>query len=421
MAAALAALVTALNASAGDFFLIDGMMVDDISAGEARDLGHWAPPPLDVRADASRLSGMIMANLPEIPRSSAEINRSRGHLEAADNYIRSGEYAKALLELKDGLALNPRGHELLSRAGVIAATLRRFSEAEGYMRRYLQERPTDLVHLSGLAAVLIRLARLDEAGAIIDRLERLRTEYLPARFNRLCIQVIREVDDIDRDWWTRRTIEEVGLTSAWLASDRMDLIQVMGAEDYALVCDIALGPGTSDRVQEIATASAEAYQRQSQSLTAELSASLDRLQSLGVHGTVIDRARADLLAASGNGPGAIAIWKRLLESSPEWPEGWMLYGRLQMKFGAHAEAAAALRKALDQSPKDDRFRFYLACARALNGELKAAQEDFEDLARRRSRDMRSWIDADEILDRALKRVPNYTAILRRIEIPPESE
>jgi tetratricopeptide (TPR) repeat protein len=403
-------------------FYVDGMAVDALPSalpgeGSFRSgLAGLADPPEQV------LRSINVPLMQEPRRSPADLEQADRHLARAEQHLRAGDFPKAMLEVRDGLALNPNHPGLLNRAAILAANLREFNRAEFYFRRYLEMNPNDLYHLSAYAAVLIRLTRLDEADRALDSASAINPDYMPARFNRACLDLIRDRPDRDPGYWLRRSVEEVEIVTRWLESDRAELIRVMGDEGFRSLAALTLGP----RVDPAGFAPfAQALLDLREALTRDdadtAGARLVLLRQAGYHTVFLDIVRSDLAVARGDAPAALAVWADIVARQPAWAYARLRLGQALIHSGQYAQAVEVLKEARRLARNDGLARFVLACAHALNGNRVEAGELFNAVAMEFPKQFQPWLDSDPRFQEALARMPNWQALLRRAGIPPESE
>jgi Flp pilus assembly protein TadD len=153
-------------------------------------------------------------------------------------------------------------------------------------------------------------------------------------------------------------------------------------------------------------------------------AAIDALRdalALGADVYGIEATLADALHAAGDHNGAIRVWTDLSGRYPDHAQVWVSLGQALLRVSRFDEAMAAIRKAKELSPTEPAIDFLLATGLALSGSIPEAQAAYADLVLRRPADVRAWLETDAVFEAALDRLPNRTAILRRLDIPPEIE
>ncbi len=420
-AARMAAAFLWASAARGEVFYLNGMAVDDLAPTSGAPSFRSGIPSFDEVRQRLVRRGDNPYSVNERPRTLTEQQLAAQHLKRAENYLRANDLPKALLELRDGLAYDPNQPQLLSRAAVLTASRQEFSRSAYYYRRFLEQRPEDVFHLAGYAAVLLRLTRLDEMEEVLRRAEEVNPDYMPTRFNRACLDLVRERRNLPKDYWKRCALEEIELVSVWLRSDRESLERVMGQEDLRLLCETVLGPGTYARLDQIGETFRAYREAQAVPDRDAMDRALAEVQEAGVFGAGIDLARAELAYQSGRTGEAMERWQALPRRFPSWAEAWLSLGHALLRMGEYPRAVVAMEKANELSPDNVLGRFLLGCTYAMAGEPLLAKPLVDEVALVHAESMRKWVDAEPLLDTALKKLPNYSLLMRRMGIPPEAE
>ncbi len=416
LGAGLAAGLAAGAPAEDDVILIDGMSVDILRPAEDE------RPPFEGRipslagsaAEAPRLP-LVMADPPRTPEQE---QRALAFFRRAEALAREGDYRHALVELRDGLVLDPSNPALLSRAALHAVTLREYERAAGYFRRLIELGHDNPANLVGYAGVLLRLARLDEAERLLAETEPAMPDNLALRFNRLVLELVRERRDASPAYWTRRTLDQVGILVSWLTDDRERIEGLMGAEDFALLCDLTLGPGTVRHLPAIAGHIETLREGPATENTAAKESALDALETLGLHTLGIEAHRAELERATGRGDAALGRWRALLDRAPDWSHARLQYAFSLLRADQPEEAVTVMR-ALPGLDREPLARFVLASALSLSGDREAAGDIYNELVLDHPQALRQWLGLDPVFDRAIRRMRNYANLMRMLGLPPE--
>jgi Tfp pilus assembly protein PilF len=416
LAATAAAAQQGTNAG-GSVVLIDGMAVDLLDPKPGIRI---APPGLSVDMD-SRAGRLVRRPLETPPPTAPERDQAQRHYARALEYIRQADPMKATLEIRDGLSFAPDEPRLLSLAAMVASQTRDLDAAANYFRRYLELDPSNLQHTAAFVAVLLRLSRMDEAERVLSSGEVLAPDFMPFRFHRACLQLSAERFQSSRTYWAQRPFDEFLAVAQWLHSDRVDLARIVGADGYErLVADI-LGPEAAahvDRIRDALDAAAAARGAQDWAASAR---HLGEAAALGANGYGLRTAMAEALENRGDRNGAIEEWRRILAEHDRLAQAWVSFGHVLLRSARFDEALPVVRRAKELAPEEAVIDFLLASALALTGKIADAQALYADLVSRRPRDLRKWLESDAVFEAALDQLPNKTAILRRLDIPPELE
>lgn len=418
LAAAMAWIAAAAPADTrGPVVTIDGLVVDllDPKSEPGIDVPNLA---VNMDAVAGRLAPRSLDAPPPTP---PEREQAQRHYARAIDYLKHSDLPKASLELRDGLTYAPDELRLLGLAAMLAAQSRDLDTAAGYFRRCLEIEPANLQHIAALVAVLLRLSRMEEADRTLGDGEAIAPDFMAFRFHRACLQIASNRYKPARAYWAQRPIDEVLAAVQWLQSDRADLAKIIGAGGVDRLTEDILGSRTSLSLARIqATLDAASAARTARNWPDAVK-NLREVTALGVDGYGVRTALTEALEMAGDREAAIAEWRRILADYGGLVQAWVSFGHVLLRGARFDEALPVIRRAKELAPGEPVIDFLHASALALAGRIPEAQALYTDLVRRRPRDLRKWLESDAVFEAALERLPNRTAILRRLDIPPEME
>ena len=409
----------AAEAPAGEVkpFQVDGMWVDP----------KPAPEESSEKVAAGRLSiGMLaetgqLASKPMTPSAAtpAEARRAEQYLKVALETLQSGRPQEALSLLRDGLALNAQNPRLLAYAAILLAEQRDFERASEYFERYLALEPNEPGVGESYAAVLLRLARFEDAERLLKDLEMAHPDNLAIHFNQLILDFLRERRQQNPIWWNQRSKQEIQQLTRWLRSDEQGMIDLLGTVDFANVCGIVLGPNARDHLAEIdesLTAADTAWN--GGDAVAARKAWTDA--SRYIEGYGLQEAIAMAAEEANDVDAALEIRIAQARRFPNWAPATLAHGQMVLRLGQRREALAIIRAARNMPGLDPNFLdFAFAGALALNGQHSEAQEIFMNLVRKDPQNFKKWVETDPALRAGFMSVPNHAAILRLLDVPPE--
>ena len=400
--------------------LVDGMAVDLLNPAPRYGDTILRIPSLsmDSRVPDRHVS---FRSIEDLPRSPMDLEFAQRHLAQAEQYLKDSNLTKAMFELRDGLSYNPLDPRLLSRAAVLAAERKDYDRAASYFKRYLELRPNDLSHAAAYASVLVRMSRLDEADAVLKIAEGLNPDFMPVQFSRACLQLIREQRNLPREFWLRRSIDEIQIVAQWLKTDRAELLRVMGPDALDRLADIALGTGTLRSLDEIAELLGRAREARAKNDCKAALAHWRKAGTLGVDGFGLSAAQAEAAESSGDVDLALRLWSDLSRRFNNWPQAWLSYAHVLLRTGHFDQALQAARRAKELAPDAFVIDFVVASGHALKGEMPEAQKLFNELVMRHPAEFKKWLESDPVFEAAVNKMPNHAAILRQLEIPPENQ
>lgn len=406
--------------SRAQFFVVDGIWIDASAESDPVALpgGLYS---IATPAELMQRSAQAFHWIRESRPGPAEAYAAEAQLRRVDELIQTSDFRRAFLVVRDALALYPTYPPLLSRAAVISANLRDYGRAEHYFSRYLAQQPDDALHGAGYAGVLVRLSRLEDARTVIDRGLAANPDLLPLRFHDVTVRVIQEAKDISRQYWRRRSLDDLLLLLNWLISDRAEFERMMGTRDFRRLCEITVGPGMAGQMEEARRLLLTAQDLRSNARYPDARAAIEMVMRMGADAYGLRATIAELLIAEGLTEEGLRMLDALTFEYPDWAQPWLSRGHHLLRAERWTEAVLSLRRATALAPEEGIVRFALACSLALSGATNEAQGIFNDLVRADPQRFRVWMESDPVLEKAVRSVPNGPSYLRATGIPPESE
>ena len=398
--------------AAASIFYVDGLMVGEklspppnmeVFTGELKKY-----PLVDVKP-AFRFTAPYMADngRPASSRRLEVFERQR----SAESFMEEKDWDQALTEIQKALVADPDDMNLVQQAAALAALARKFGLAEVYFRRFVSMNPGNVQYLVGWAGVLIRLYRFDEAESVVKHALQLRPDDLGARFNSVCIAVLKGRAELIRQDWLAPTTSEMEMMANWLDADRTDLLSVMGEEGFKTFCGIVLGPGTDGRLREAVGLLREfrnANQGRNWALIEQL---VERGRTMGLHEAGLSLDLAHALYETGKRDMARNLLRDLADQYSKSISVLYNYGFVLITERDYARAAMTLEKAVRLSPQDGQLAFALACAYAGKGSMDQAWSILTELTRTHPQNMESWLEGDQPFLVAIRRDPRYAQLV----------
>jgi tetratricopeptide (TPR) repeat protein len=411
--------VPAEAATTNDLVRVDGMWVD-LSTARPDDTPDSPYRRLAIGMDTERRIQRSVSLEPPTP-AAADRLRAERHMANALERLRQGRMGEALIELRDGLTLNPTHPQLMAYTAMAYAQMQEFERASEYFERYLRLFPNDIGMSASYAAVLLRLSRFNEVGTLLTRIESLDANHLPTRFNRLCLDFIREQRSTDRSFWSVRPMSDLTLLVQWLLVDQEGLTGMLGQTDYNLLCEVVLGPEAPAHLAEASDALAAGETAWKEGDAAGAMAHWTTAAQW-IDGYGLQEAIANAAEEAGRLDEALALREAQTRRFSGWAPAWIAHGQMLLRLGRREEGLASIRQARPLPGSEAGYpEFALAAALALNGQIPEAQRMFTGLAQHDPEAFRRWIDTDPALRAGFTRIPNHTAILRFLGVPPEME
>jgi tetratricopeptide (TPR) repeat protein len=407
------------------WFLVDRMAVDPLAENRAPDPDFHKGHMRSLRLQREEIS-LPTLNPPDRdlrPAREADVKKAKDHSDRANRFLADGEPSKALLEMRDALTFMPDNMDLLRNATRLASDLKKFTMVETFSRLYLERTDRDADILALRAFALLRLSRVKEAQVAVDRALVVEPDHVLSRMLDLEMRLLREERDPSSAFWRTRPFGPLAEVTRHLVLHQDLTEAALGLEDFLLFCDILLGKGSGLNLQRIHEFQLKILDP---ALSLQFEAELENIQALktfGLEGFGLEAIEAELLRRLGRAEEARKAWETIRSRYSEAPDAHLNYARYAILSGNVVGAEAALRECQRLlGPRDsETVRFLLATSFSLQGKIAEATEIYNDLARNHGNSFRSWMDLDPVFQDALNRMPNAKAILRLLEIPPESE
>lgn len=418
------ALLGAAAAAHGEVFFINGMAVDGQEESAPGRGGFYRERMRQLVVRPAQLPASRLGAIHIEPPARPSRGASEGavvHVQRAMQLLNREELAQALIEFRHALVFEPANPYILTHATLISATIRDFVSAETYSRRFIELHPEDAAMWALRAAILMRLARIQEAGAAIREAVRIDPENVSAHFSGEVLKLVRSESRPERRFWERRRLDEVATVVRWLREDREVLTGMLGEADFGVLCEIILGGPVSgmldpvhDRVQVVMNAAVEPALRLE---------ALEELAGWGLGSYGIQVAHAGILGELGRWAEAKAIWEQIARRHADFAEALLNYGLFLLRAREPGTAVRVLRESrrLLAASGPDIVSFVLASALALDGRTGEAMDLFRELARTLPDPLRDWAGLDPVFLQALDSLPEDPEIRAAFLAPPPEE
>lgn len=400
-----------------EYFTVGGMLADDLtstsfSGGKFFEAGIYQMPLVEPRRRVA-----VIAPPAEIP-SGIEIapaGRAAEALRSAEIFASSQEWRMALASVQAALDYDPDNLMLLRRAAAYAALARKFGVADEYFRRALARTPDDVAFLVGRAGVLLRLARLGEGEELANRALSIQPQYLAARFVKVCLQIARGVEAIDDAEWAALYTEQVAEMAQWLEADRKDYEAVMTTNGFRKACDVMLGPGLADRLEDVTRKLRKVVMELRARQWDQAKADLMELRQMGVRAVGIEMDIARCLFESGRELDAERLLGELAARYPNLAILQFNHAVALIRLRRYNEAIVALERSLSLDPKSNYTLFAMACAYAGLGEMDKAWSYMQRILPEYRGMVREWAEGDDAYLKAIREDPRFPDFIRSQE------
>lgn len=406
------------------WFLVERMAVDPLTGGISAEEAYYKGRIRTLRLQRGEIP-MPSLNPPDMdfaPMTAGDFGKADEHVKRANRYLSEREPGKALLEMRDALAYTPGNTDLLKAAARLALDLQKYAMAETFARQYLTRVNND-PDLSALRAMaLLRLSRVGEARTAVEQTLAVFPDHLASRMLSVEIQLLREDRNLSPAFWRHRRFEQLAEVTRLLLLHQKTIEAALGLEDFLLYCDTLLGEGTGLLLERIFDLQVKILQPPADAKEGEDLETIQALKRTGFTCFGLDAIEAEVYRRQGRKADADRVWATMLTRYGDAPDTHLNFARYSLLEGQPANAETALRKCRELIGQDAEIvRFLLATALSLQDKTDEASELYNDLALHQRASFRSWIDMEPLFEDALNRMPNAKAILRLLEIPPESE
>jgi Flp pilus assembly protein TadD len=412
------------DGEANPWFLVDRMAVDPLTGRAPAEEAFHKGGMRTLRLQRGEVS-MPTLNPPDMnlsPTTASDFRKAEEHAKRANRLLAENEPSKALLEMRDALSYTPGNTDLLKTAARLALDLQKFTMAETFSRQYLTRVSNDPDMMALRATALLRLSRVGDARAIAEQTLAVYPEHLASRMLSLEIQLLREDRNVSPAFWRTRRLEPLAEVTRLLLLHQKTIEAALGLEDFLLYCDTLLGEGTGLLLERIHTLQMKILNPANPGQSEEELETIQALKRTGFTCFGLDAIEAEVFRRLGRKADADRAWAAMLSRYGEVPDAHLNFARYSILEGRPADAESALQKCRQLVGQDSEIvRFLLAAAYSLQGKTGDATELFNDLALHHREMFRSWMEMEPAFEDAVNRMPNAKAILRLLEIPPESE
>ena len=331
------------------------------------------------------------------------------HVTRALEHFHREQWPEAMREYMEALRYSPGNPLLLERIAITAALARQYEIATDSFIRFLEIRPDRPEHLAGLAGVLIRQGRFQEAGVYVDRALHLDPENLSAHFNRVIVEVAMGGEVTRPFRWNRLALVNSLTLATWLRQDREEIEAVVSPTQFTVITDHMLGEGARahlDEIPELLRTVMEGIAAGSDSHREAIT----RLLGNGVRTREILSEQARLYFVDGDADRARDIMAELTEKFPEDPLVFYNYGLTLLAASQYEDALVAFSREREINPDYADARFAQAAALAGLGQMDAAWPILEQLAEQHPGRMPVWLEGEEPYLVAIKSDPRFPAL-----------
>lgn len=421
VAASLATAAWAQRPSSDAPLFLDGVALDTLDQGAMEQLDLLDIPDLELNVDRSLIPSHILNREDNtIPPEAMKIIQAR--MTRATQLALEKNWSKALVQMEQALALEPRHPELLRRCAIYASLDRQFGLAEGYFRRVAELMPNEPDILAGWAATLIRLDQIKEARQVLMRARRMAENSTLVHFNLLVLDLVDgKKSERDRRWDVL-PLPDTELVVNWLDADRRDVEPHTGADGYRQLTRLTVGLDDPDQLSAYLVILRETRLAQQAQDLEGYRGGLDKALALVQQPSLVmmmERARVAQL--TGEDELAHALIQQGIERYPHIAWSHYNHGFLLLQKGQYTEGRRAFIKTIDIDPELTQARFALACAYAGEAQLDKAWKILEQLTATYPDKMPAWMDGDSAYLQAIRQDPRYAQLESTFVVPPPPE
>lgn len=401
--------------ASGNPYYVDGLLVEEYRQPEILPSPQERPRTMSLRdvpppAPAAPPPQGAPIGRPGPPALAPPLGKALEQFRIAEMLVQKQDWKGALEAIQKGLEFEPTSNLLLRRGAALAALTKNYVLADDYFRRLLMTTPDGVEFINGRASVQLRLRQFVQAQILNDRALELQPDNLLARFNRLLLRILRN-DNLDAESWNNLLTAEVNQVANWLDADRAELVELMTPAGYAKACDIALGPGLSEKVRDVVNVLRRLAQAQQLRQWDKALGIIEEARQMGLSamGLEMDEARGWL--ENGDQAKAHAIMKGLAERYPDHPQVQYNYAYVLIEEGSYAEALAPLDRAFQKAPRHPQITFARVCMLAEAGRADEAWPLLTQLMQAFPAETRTWLQEEQPYLKKIKADPRFPSLL----------
>lgn len=406
------------------WFLVERMAVDPLVNQAPVEESYHQGRMRTLRLQRGEV-GPPSLNPPDItlaPVTQEDLRKAEDHMKRANRYQAEQEPNKALLEMRDALVYARNNTDLLRTAARLALDLQKFTMAETFARQYLTRIPDDPDMMALRATALLRLSRVPDARATVESALAVHPDHLICRMLAVEIQLLREDRNLTTTFWRQRRFDQLTDVTRLLLLHQKTIEASLGLDDFLLYCDTLLGEGTGLLLERIFDLQVKILNPANPGQSEQELETVLTLKRTGFTCFGLDAIETEIYRRLGRKADADRLWSEIRKRYAEAPDAHLNFGRYSLLEGRPEDAEKAILECRRLAGQDSEIvRFLLAVSYSLQGKAEEATGLFNELALRNRDQFRSWMEMDPVFEDAVNRMPNAKAILRLLDIPPESE
>lgn len=410
VSACLLALLLSAPVHASPIILMDGLLVDRLEDGEAAYTNSDAVPRRSLETVFQPPRESLSLDLPAPGSVDAPYDEVQRRQRAAELYGSERLWESALREYQQLIRLRPEHLPYKERAAVVATLAGRYAEADAYFFDITEAKPNNVDYLAAWGHVLVRLLRLEQASAVLERALDLEPDHVMARHNQLLLNVARG-EPVDMAYWTYRTLPQIRQVTEWLLADAADLRELLGSEQLNHIVRTTLGELSVEQLPAFNQALTHAVQCLNQQ---EWRCAYDQLtdaQALGATLPFLQLERLRALVEMGEAEEAVLMADSLASAHYDSPELMYGYAFILIKAGDYDRAVFVLADVAERMPDRPETRFAQACALAGAGRIDEAWPILAELAADHPQRFLVWMEGDTPYLNAIRADPRYEPLL----------
>lgn len=419
--AAALAVAGALASVQGQIVIVDGLAVDLLEE-DAEGPGPFQSGMSGLKTPVRIPPSSLAYTPPARSFSGAQSSEAMAHIKRAYAYVQNGESVKAFYEIRDALALEPGHPGVLNDAAALALSVKEYREAKGYLERYLEAQPRSAAHRAVYARVLLLLFDFRDAEEQLAILEKESPDNIQAHFYALILSALRDQPfPADARVVRRMTMDQLNALVQELVENFPAWESMVGAEELAALCAYLGLPNSVEALQDIGDQLQQYQSALRDKNKADERRLIEALYQRGLRAFGILRGYATAQLDQGRADVARTIWQELLQRDPEWADTWLNHAHFLLRAGAYEEAMASAQKARALAPQSPVAEFMVATTASMAGRPAEAGPLYNGLILKYKDNMQQWMDSDPLFWDAIKKMPNYAALVRMMGIPPENQ
>jgi len=326
--------------------------------------------------------------------------------------IQGVDWFKVYKAAEDSINISSENMDSIKGVALLAAVMRDYEKADNYFRKYVAERPDELVYRAAWAHVLLFRKKFPEARRVAQSVVSRDPDSVAAQFTLACAQYALDRSLVDRQYWSFADAGAKYQVAVWLRVDGRTLRELLGPDSLNDLSSLLIGRQSGGNYALIMDSlrRGESAFLQDDFKTALLY--YDAAKRYGVESVPMFQNMALCNFKLGNAEHALDILEKLAKvMGNNGDEAWYRYGFILLQQELYDEAILAFEQATSIRPRTLQYHFALACAYAGARNFDEAWPILSRLSRANKEQLEQWLRGDKPYLQAIRSDPRFDSLL----------